>query len=150
MTEPNKPRGRPRLTVDVLQGRIDAYCARYDVQPGPNGLPPFPAGRRETKQHRQWIALYTARKRIALRDSASTTTPADADAGQPAPAELRARLRRQAGRCPVCGLKVALPEAVADRNHALHDRCRQLVTLARELDPSALDGLREYLSAYKM
>jgi len=138
---PSKSRGRPRLTAEALQSRIDTYCARYDVRPGPNGLPPFPAGRRETPQHRQWIALYTASRRLLARDrpNQAPTPPAQ-------PPELRAWLRRQSGRCAACAGKLVLADAVADDAHALHARCQQIVALARDLDPKALDGLRAYLS----
>ncbi len=139
---PKNPRGRPRLTAETLQSRIDAYCARYDVRPGPNGLPPFPAGRRETPQHRQWIALYTATRRLLARDrpkQVPTPTPV------PTP-ELRAWLRRQSGRCAACGSKLVLADAVPDQGHALHARCQQIVALARDLDPKALDSLRGYLT----
>jgi hypothetical protein len=144
MSEPvtsKKPRGRPRLTAEMLQSRIDAYCARYDVRPGPNGLPPFPAGRRETPQHRQWIALYTASRRLLAR-----AQPKQAPTSDGQPPELPSWLRRQSGRCAACAGKLALADAVADDGHALHARCQQIVALARELEPEALDSLRGYLS----
>jgi hypothetical protein len=145
MTEPATPkksRGRPRLTAEALQSRIDAYCARYDVRPGPNGLPPFPAGRRETPQHRQWIALYTASRRLRARDRPNGSPTAEV---VPA-AELRAWLGRQSGRCAACARKLVPADAVADDGHAVHARCHQIVALARGLDPKALDSLRAYLS----
>jgi hypothetical protein len=55
---------RLRLTLEELQARVAAYCERYGVKPGPDGLPPYPAGRRETPQHREWIAVYKVHSRL--------------------------------------------------------------------------------------
>jgi hypothetical protein len=60
---------RARLTAEEFQSRVEAYCAQYGVEVTPEGLPPFPAGRRETAQHREWISLYKARKRLAAGPS---------------------------------------------------------------------------------
>jgi len=57
-------RGRPRLTEDQYRARLEAYCAQYGVRPTTEGIPPFPAGRRETAQHRQWLGLYKAHSRL--------------------------------------------------------------------------------------
>jgi hypothetical protein len=104
------------------------------------GLPPFPAGQRETEQHRDWMALYKAHRRLSER------TPSTADL-----ARRQALLTEQRGRCPVChkALEIAdsrLDDADAiDGNpqHAaaavLHAPCRQLVDLARSLGSDAVD-----------
>ena len=55
---------RPRITGEEFQRRLEAYCAQHGVRPTVEGLPPFPAGQRETRQHRDWIALYKAHKRL--------------------------------------------------------------------------------------
>ena len=60
-------KGRPGLTTEGYQARLDAYCAQYGVNATPEGILPFPAGRRETAQHREWIALYKAHRRLAGR-----------------------------------------------------------------------------------
>jgi len=56
---------RPSHASDDYQRRLEAYCAQYGVSPTATGLPPFPAGRRETPQHREWISLYKAHRRLA-------------------------------------------------------------------------------------
>src|SRR5215470_13848649 len=96
-------RGRPRLTPDELQARIEVYCRRYAVSVNDQGLPPFPAGRRESGQHREWMALYKAHRRIAGR--------------APAP-ELATRAREllaaQRGRCVVCRKPLEVDDARLD------------------------------------
>jgi hypothetical protein len=57
-----------RLTSDVFEERLADYCRRYEVGIGPNGLPPYPAGRRETPQHREWMALHKTQKVLAARE----------------------------------------------------------------------------------
>ena len=64
------PAGRPRLSPEAYEARLAAYCARYKVTPLATGIPPFPAGRRETEQHREWIALYKAKSRLSRREPA--------------------------------------------------------------------------------
>lgn len=64
--------GRPRVTPEELQARVVAYCKTYGVRPGPNGLPPYPSGKRETNQHREWIAVYKAQQRLTRDDRASS------------------------------------------------------------------------------
>jgi len=56
--------GRPRITFEELQTRVADYCARYGVAPNAEGLPPFPSGKRETQQHREWIAVYKAHVKL--------------------------------------------------------------------------------------
>ena len=144
---PNTPRdaarsrrGRPRVTPEELRERIAAYCKRHGVGLNDQGLPPFPAGQRETEQHRDWMALYKAHRRLSER------RPSTADL-----ARLQELLTEQRGRCPVCrkALEIAdsrLDDADAiDGNpqHAaaavLHAPCRQLVDLARSLGSDAVD-----------
>ena len=118
--------GRPRLTPEAYQARLDGYCARYKVTPLATDIPPFPAGRRETPQHREWIALYKAKSRLAR-------SRADAPVG----AETMARLKVQGGLCPICGLEVGGP--------MLHGRCQELVTLAAAVGPEAIGRLQSHL-----
>jgi hypothetical protein len=66
--------GRPRLTPEELSARVDAYCARYGVARNAQGLPPFPTGKRETDQHREWLALYKAHGRVKERAAATSST----------------------------------------------------------------------------
>lgn len=165
-------RGRPRLTLEVYEARLGAYCARYAVKPSREGLPPFPAGRRETPQHREWIALYKAHSRLARRArgvcercdapvsegsvyceehraGAAVTTSSVAAS----PEDRRRLLKAQGGRCPVCGEKVGVSDpAHHDRSTGkgralLHARCSRLVGLAETAGPEALDRLRAYLWA---
>ncbi len=57
---------------------MQEYCSRYGVAPKPDGLPPFPAGRRETAQHREWLALYKALQRLRRRATKEDgSSPAD-------------------------------------------------------------------------
>jgi hypothetical protein len=69
-------KGRPRLTPEAFQAKLESYCAAYEVTPLPSGIPPYPAGRRETQQHREWIALYKAHDRLGRpgRAQAGATT----------------------------------------------------------------------------
>jgi hypothetical protein len=60
-----------RLTVEDFEERLADYCRRYGVRPGDNGLPPYPAGQRETPQHREWMALHRAQKALAAREHGS-------------------------------------------------------------------------------
>ncbi len=63
-------RGRPPLSTEQVEARVQEYCGRYGVAPGPDGLPPFPSGRRETPQHREWLTLYKALQRLRRRAAA--------------------------------------------------------------------------------
>jgi hypothetical protein len=134
------PRGRPRLTPEEYEARLAAYCARYGVSAS-EGLPPFPTGRRETPQHREWIALYKAQRRLTGRESPVTTEA------------RRDYAARQNGRCPVCGEALDGSSGVLDQDRStrrirgvLHPRCLRLVRLAEEVGPEALARLRAYLS----
>jgi hypothetical protein len=108
--------GRPRLTVEALRERLADYCARYRVALGDAGLPPFPSGRRETEQHREWMALYKAHRQGLLAS--------------------------QRARCVVCRKPLDLEDARLDDHRdpaVLHARCLELVALARSFGPEALD-----------
>jgi len=137
-----RSRGRPRLTPEELQARVDQYCRRFGVKPGDDGLPPFPSGRRETAQHREWMALYKAHRRIAERSGAPS--PAEA-------ARIQEALTAQRARCTVCHEPLELRDARLDRPRpdnpplVLHARCLELVELARALGPDALERARRHL-----
>ena len=156
--------GRPRLTPEAYAARLDAYCARYKVTPLATGIPPFPAGRRETPQHREWIALYKAKARLARRDRGQCercAAPAaensifceahrlgtDAPGGTP----TEALLASQGGLCPICRRELKPGDAVAhalgpERGPAaLHRRCHGLAVLGATFDSEAIGHLRTYL-----
>jgi hypothetical protein len=133
------PKGRPRLTEDVLRQRIAAYCGRYEAGLSPGGLPVYPAGQRETPQHREWVVLYKASSRL------------EAHARLADPNERESLLRAQKGRCPVCAEPIDLA-GVLDRDRAtgrvrglVHEACVKLVRLAQGAGPEAVGRLRPYL-----
>jgi hypothetical protein len=113
------------------------YCERYGVSPGPGGLPPFPTGKRETRQHREWLTVYRALQRSKARAAAE----APADPGAPST------------ECPVCSspierdLAVPYPRRAARsaRPALLHPACAELARLADTLGPTAVEGLRRFL-----
>ena len=146
------------------------YCARYGVTPSAEGLPPFPAGRRETPQHREWISLYKTYNRLARRERGQCercSAPASegsvfceahrADVSARAAShgasleDRRGLLNAQDGRCPICGQKVDLWDSVHHSHSTgwvravLHQRCNQLVALAEAAGPDVLNRLRAYL-----
>jgi hypothetical protein len=128
--------GRPSLTEDQVRAKVLAYCDRYGVSPGPQGLPPFPTGRRETRQHREWLTVYRALQRFERRAAADT-----------APAEPAGRLA-----CPICarpiepGLGVPYARRTKSaRKASLHPSCAELVRLAEALGPSAVTALGPFL-----
>ena len=114
-----------------------AYCKRHDVTLSDDGLPPFPAGRRETDQHREWMSLYKAHRRLSERG--------------PSTADLTRRqelLTGQHGRCAVCRKPLELGDARLDDHKAaavLHETCLKLVELARTLGGDALDRVKARL-----
>jgi hypothetical protein len=123
--------GRPPLTEEEVQARIDAYCARYKVSAGPGGLPPFPSGKRETPQHRAWLTVYRAHLRLTRRSADARTT---------------------ASRCPVCDLALEPDEAVRyvpsgkrSGELLLHRRCLELVQLAEKVGPRGVARLSALL-----
>lgn len=158
-------KGRPRLTPEAHQSRLAEYCIRYAVTLSPAGLPPFPAGRRETPQHREWIALYKAHNRQGRRNrgqcercaapvsGGSVFCAAHRAEGSPGASldDRRARLTAQDGRCPICAQGVDLWDSVdhsrptGGLRAVLHRRCLQLVGLVEATGPEALDRLRAYL-----
>lgn len=148
-------KGRPRLTPKELQARIDQYCARYGVTPNADGLPPFPSGKRETPQHRAWIAVYKAHNRLGRRargqcercsaQAASgsvfcETHRGDGSAdGRYIALDARGGARTsQSGRCPICGRKVEL-------GAVLDERCGQFVKVAEALGIRGFERLRQHV-----
>jgi hypothetical protein len=130
-------RGRPRLSPEDVKARIQAYCRRYGVTAGPEGLPPFPSGKRETPQHRAWMAVYKAHQRLGRVGGASLE-------------DRRALLASQDGACEVCARPLAIAEAVLlktsdGRSLALHPACHGLAVSAEAAGPEAVDHLRAYL-----
>ena len=108
--------GRPPMSEDEVRTRIDAYCARYKVKErNEAGFPVYPAGLRETTQHRDWISLYKLFDRHRKRS------------GAPRPAKATA------GACPVC---------LRPAKDGPHRRCEDAVSLVRDLGPESADRLR--------
>jgi len=133
------PPGRPRLTTDQYQERLAAYCAQYGGVASAGDLPPFPTGRRETPQHRAWMALYKARRRL--------TDPA---VGSKVERRRRELLAAQRGRCPVCARDVSATDALDPADAAvpralMHHACGLAVALARRDGKVVLDRIRLYL-----
>lgn len=128
--------GRPALTEEQIRDKALHYCARYHVSPGPEGLPPFPAGKRETRQHREWLTVYRALRRLKAR--AAGSVPAETAAG---------------GSCPICSRGVSPEEAVAfgragrraRASWRLHPACADLARLAEKAGPEAVARLSEWL-----
>src|SRR5688500_11935504 len=108
------------MCLEQIRERILEYCTRYKVTAlNEAGFPVFPAGRRETQQHREWIALYQlfnrSRKRSgeAVQDGASNRSEA----------------------CPVCLRPVRPPGS-------RHQKCEATVEFIRELGPDSTDRIR--------
>ena len=124
---------RPALTDDQVRDKVLAYCERYDVSPGPAGLPPFPSGRRESLQHRDWLTVYRALQRLKARSAGN-------------PVETAAE-----GACPVCSRAVTPEDAVAfhrpgrSRSDRLHQDCAELARLAEKAGPEAVARLSGWL-----
>jgi hypothetical protein len=132
--------GRPRLTEDVLRERIVAYCARYGVVAfNEAGFPAYPAGKRETRQHREWVVLFKAFTRLRRRTD------------RPHEPHRAAVLQAQKGLCPVCAEPVgtddvfAAPPARHGTLLLVHRACNELLRLAAKLGPSSLDRVRDHL-----
>jgi hypothetical protein len=124
---------RPALTEEQLRERVLAYCQRYRVSPGPEGLPPFPTGRRETRQHREWLAVYRALQRARAR--AAAPVPGATPSGDS---------------CPVCARLVGSQEGVVwpgprGLSRRLHPDCADLARLAQSAGPDALARLTALL-----
>jgi hypothetical protein len=134
------PRGRPSLTEDVLRERTAAYCKRYGVTEfNEAGLPAYPAGKRESRQHRDWVNLFKAWSRFRRR------MPAPRDA------ERAAAIRSQKGQCPICLKKLSVTQATkappsADRETPLvHPSCNEVLRLVAKGGPTVIDRLNAYL-----
>jgi hypothetical protein len=160
------PKGRPRLTEDDLQARIGAYCRAFGVSPGPKGLPPFPSGKRETPQHREWISLYKLWSRLGRRQRGQCER-CDAPivegsvfceehrAATPSPAKLSQDQRNellasQGGRCPICLETIDLLESVAATHGQaplalVHPGCNRLLGLAEAAGQQTLERVRAQL-----
>ncbi len=116
-----------------MRAKVHAYCERYDVSPGPQGLPPFPSGRRESLQHREWLTVYRALQRMKARSAGI-------------PAETSAE-----GSCPVCsravngGDAVAFPRGRQSRPARLHPECADLARRAEKAGPDAVARLGAWL-----
>jgi hypothetical protein len=116
-----------------VHDKVLAYCERYDVSPGPEGLPPFPSGRRESLQHREWLTVYRALQRFKARSAGA--------AGETAPE----------GSCPVCSRAVDSDDAVPfprggrSRPAKLHRACAELARLAEKAGPEAVARLGGWL-----
>lgn len=125
-------------TEEQIRAKVLAYCERYGASPGPEGLPPFPTGKRETRQHREWLTVYRALQRLALRASAAPTAPDDAG---------------RTLRCPICSRALerdlAVPYArragTSTRPASLHPACAELARLAETLGADAVTGLGAFL-----
>ena len=124
------------MTAEALQERIDAYCARYGVRKRPSdGLPPYPAGERESRQHREWIVLFKAVSRFRKRQAALPSSPERAEA-----------LKAQKARCPICLAAVGPEDVVASTPGVamtiVHPDCDQVLRTLLKLGPSGLERLR--------
>jgi len=133
------PRGRPQLTDDVVRQRINAYCARYSVKDfNDAGFPAYPAGKRESRQHHDWVNLFKAWSRLRGRANA------------PDGLDHASALRAQGGQCPVCLKKLKLSEVAEGPANAqaktplVHSACRELLRLVSTLGPSVIDRLLTY------
>jgi hypothetical protein len=134
------PRGRPALTEDILRERTAAYCSHYGVKEfNEAGLPAYPAGKRESRQHRDWVNLFKAWSRFRRRMAA------------PRDAERAPALRAQKGQCPICLKKVSLTEATeappapGGVTFLVHPACNELLRLVAKLGPPVIDRLAAYL-----
>jgi hypothetical protein len=142
-----KPRiGRPSLGFDEIERRVAAYCRRYGVAVAANGLPPFPSGRRETRQHREWHTLYRAHQRHERRTPDGT--PKDRTPGRRPSAASEST-----GACAVC--RMALDDAAAAsfarRGSGkaaavrVHGACADLARAAEAAGPDAVAGVAKLL-----
>jgi len=132
--------GRPPLTEDQVRSRVLAYCRRYGVSPGAEGLPPFPTGKRETRQHREWLTVYRAHRRSLLR-------AAQGDEGDDGPPPSECPLcRRPLTADPGVPYARAAPGARPQRRTSLlHAGCADLARQAEALGPEAVARLPAFL-----
>jgi hypothetical protein len=131
---PRKSRGRPAASAEHVAARVAAYCDRYGVQASSEGLPPFPSGERETAQHRQWLVVYRAVKRLASRRAA----------------EAGGRSARSASCCAVCLRSLPPGDArevrvARGRTVPVHSVCADLAGLALRAGPEAVARLAALL-----
>lgn len=127
---------RPALTEEQVRAKVVAYCERYGISPIPEGLPPFPAGRRETPQHRDWLTVYRALQRCEARAfAAAVATPSDSDA-----------------LCPVCARALKAEDSVSvhagsrrTTSWNAHAGCAHLLRLAEKVGPDAVARLNGLL-----
>jgi hypothetical protein len=109
------------MTSEQVRERIDAYCAHYAVKErNDEGFPVFPAGLRETKQHREWITLY----KLFSRSRRRSALP-----------EIEPKGSTKTAACRIC-LQPVRPSGTT------HRRCAEAVDLIRDLGPSVLDRIR--------
>jgi hypothetical protein len=130
--------GRPPHTDEQVRAKAVAYCERYGVSPVPEGLPPFPSGKRETRQHREWLTVYRAQQRLTARAAGGAShvgSDGDLEAG-----------------CPLCTRAVisedAVPFARAGRRGRpwqLHAGCADLLRRAEDAGPDTVARLSEML-----
>jgi len=162
------PKGRPRLTEDDLKARIKAYCKAYGTGTNDKGLPEFPAGQRETPQHREWISLYKLWNRLGRRKRgqcercsepvAASSIFCEAHRDESSSSddtfsleERRELLAVQKGLCPICAQKVDLLESAAHRDGdglargLLHPSCSRLAVQIQKLGREGVERLSGYL-----
>ena len=130
--------GRPPLTEEQVRAKVLTYCERYGVSPVPEGLPPFPSGKRETRQHREWLTVYRARQRLLARvaDAAPLVTSSG---------DLEVS-------CALCTRAVSSDAAVPfaragrrGRRWSLHAGCADLLRRAEDAGPDTVARLSELL-----
>ncbi len=135
--------GRPALGLEEIAARVASYCERYGVTVKPDGLPPFPSGRRETRQHKEWLALYRARRRSDARRAGPPVSVAEAEA-RPFPDRATPDVAES---CPACGRGIVAPDLDSYRPGrrrpplAMHRRCAELARAAQRAGPETLARL---------
>lgn len=135
--------GRPPLDPEEIAARVAAYCKRYGVLCTPGSLPPFPSGRRETRQHKDWLALYQAQRRAQLREApASNSTVTPSLPPEPGVATT----------CGVCARTLGPRDAEAHPRPGrrgppllLHHACAELARTAERAGPEATSRLLKLL-----
>jgi hypothetical protein len=133
---PRRRLGRPSLSEQQISARVAAYCARYRVEPTDTGLPPFPSGRRETRQHREWLALYRAAQRRTRREA--TSIAGDMTAASDSSSS-----------CGLCGQPLGSAGAAFIRGGTklrLHTACGELAGAAEAAGPRAVARLSAFIS----
>lgn len=113
--------GRPPLTEAVIRERIANYCAQYGVGLADTGFPLYPAGLRETRQHREWVTLFKVYSR--LQDRSAPKGPASS------------RSDGVVDSCAICLQPLPKPGKP-------HRRCADVIEFVRELGVPVLDRIR--------